>query len=156
MAAWRLDPLACRPLQDAPTPCVRVDALLALRDGLDHSLLLHPTSPATSGASQRQGGREAPEPWQPPTASGCAALAPSNRLVAAPRATTPAVLRPPCPVAHGQGARRTKRGASPCVRRCVPRLCTARHTSLSARPATIQGGTTMSVNGAHRPERPVP
>ena len=44
MAAWMLAPLACRQLQDAPTPRVSVDALLALRDVLDHSLLLHPTS----------------------------------------------------------------------------------------------------------------
>ncbi len=36
IAAWMLDPLACRQLQDAPTPRVSVDALLALRDMLDH------------------------------------------------------------------------------------------------------------------------
>src|SRR5262245_44694174 len=106
-----LDPLACRPLQDAPTPCVSVAALLALRDVLDHSRLLHTTAPATSGASPRKGVRDAPEPYPPPTASGCAALDPSNRLAAAPRAPTPAVPRPHCPVAHGPGARRTKRGA---------------------------------------------
>jgi hypothetical protein len=90
---------------------VSVDALLALRDVLDHALLLPITAPATSGASQRQGGRDAQEPSQPPTASGGAALAPSNRLAAASRVTTPAVPRPHCAAAHGPGARRTERGA---------------------------------------------
>jgi hypothetical protein len=50
IAAWMLDPLACRQLYDAPAPRFSVDALLALRDVLDHSRLLHPTSPATSWA----------------------------------------------------------------------------------------------------------
>jgi hypothetical protein len=87
IAAWRLDPLACRPLPDTPPPCVRVDALRALRDVLDHALLLHLPAPAPAGASPRQGGRDAPEPSQPPPASGGAALAPSNRLAAAARVT---------------------------------------------------------------------
>jgi hypothetical protein len=66
IAAWMLAPLACRPLPDTPPPCVRVDALLALRDVLDPSLVLHITAPAPAGASQRQGGRAAPEPSPPP------------------------------------------------------------------------------------------
>jgi hypothetical protein len=156
MAAWRLAPLACRQLPDAPPPCVSVDALLALRDVLDHSLLLPTPSPATSWASQRQGVRDAQEPSQPPTASGGAALGPSHRLAAAPRATTPAVPRPHCPTAHGQGARRTARGAEPCVSRFVRRLGPAPLTSLSASPATLPSGTIPRVNGATRPWRTVP
>ena len=156
MAAWMLAPLACRQLHDAPPPCVSVDALLALRAVRDHSRLLHPPSPATAWASPRQGVREAHEPSQPPTASGCAALAPSHRLAAAPRATTPAVPRPHGPAAHGPGARRTARGASPCVSRVVRRLCPVPHTSLSASPAPSTSAPTMHANGATRPERTVP
>src|SRR5262245_19060495 len=59
IAAWMLDPLACRQLYDAPAPRLSVDALLALRDLLDHSRLLYPTSPDTSRALQRKGVREA-------------------------------------------------------------------------------------------------
>src|SRR5438552_10662460 len=101
-----LAPLAWRPRQDAPPPCVRVDALLARRDVLAHALVLPTTAPATSWASPRQGGGKAQEPAQPPTASGGAALGPSHRLAAAPRATMPAVPRPHYPTAHGQSARR--------------------------------------------------
>jgi len=111
IAAWRRAPLACRQLPDTPPPCVRGDALLALRDVREHSLLLHIPAPATSGASPRKGGRDAPEPSQPPPASGGGALAPANRLAAASRVTTPAVPRPHCAAAHGPGARRTERGA---------------------------------------------
>jgi hypothetical protein len=50
MASWRLDPLACRQLHDAPAPRFSVEARLALRDVLDHARLLHPTAPATSWA----------------------------------------------------------------------------------------------------------
>src|SRR5262245_59645135 len=127
-----LAPLACRPLQDTPPPCVRVDALLALRDVLDPSLVLHITAPAPAGASQRQGGRAAPEPSPPPPASGGAALAPSNRLAAASRVTTPAGPRPHGAAAHGPGAWRPARGASPCVSRSVRPICPVPLPSLSA------------------------
>src|SRR5215475_1815336 len=111
IAAWMLAPRACRQLHDIPTPRVRIDALLALRDLLDHSLLLPSASPATSWTSPRKGARDAQEPSQPPNVSRYAALGPSHRLAAAPRAATPAVPRSPCPAAHGAGARRTEQGA---------------------------------------------
>jgi hypothetical protein len=156
IAAWMLAPLACRPLHDAPTPCVRGDARRARRDVLEHALVLHPTASATSGAAQRQGVREAPEPSQPPTASGGAALAPSHRLAAAPRAPTPAVPRPHGPAAHGPGARHTARGASPCVSTGVRRLGTVPLTWLSARPATITAVPTRKAHGAPLPSRTGP
>src|SRR5262245_62244834 len=55
IAAWMLDPLACRQLQDTPPPRVSINTLLALRDVLDHSGLLHCASPATSAASPQKG-----------------------------------------------------------------------------------------------------
>ena len=38
------------------------------------------------------------------------------------------------------------------MRRFVPRICTALHTSMSASPATITSVTTMRVHGANRPQ----
>ena len=40
--------------------------------------------------------------------------------------------------------------------RCVPRICTAPRTSLSASRATIKSVTTRRVNGANMPEQTVP
>jgi hypothetical protein len=153
MAAWRLAPLACRQRQDTPPPGVSVDARLALRDGLDHALLRHSTAPAPSGAAPRKGVREAQEPSQPPPAAGGAALAPSNRLAAASRVTTPAVPRPHGAAAHGPGAWRPERGASPCVSRAVRPIGPVPLTSLSARPALRKSVATRQANGAHMPER---
>jgi len=156
MAAWMLAPLACRQLQETPPPRVSSHALLALRDVLDHSGLLHWASPATSGAAPPQGACDAAARSPRPQASGDAALGPSHGLAATPRATTSAVPRPHGPAAHGAGARRTAQGAPPCVSSCVLHLCTGLRPSLSARQAPSQAVTTRRVTGATLPEQTGP
>ena len=76
--SWMLDPLACSHVSDAPAPRLSVEALLALRDLLDHQPLLHAAIPATPCVSQPEGARDAQESSSSPTAARAPCPAPTN------------------------------------------------------------------------------
>jgi hypothetical protein len=98
--SWRLEPLACHHVSDAPVPCLSIEALLALRALLAPHPLLRSAIPTTPCVSQPEGARDAQESASTPTDARPLALPhPTHRAPAAHR-QTPAMSRAHGPTAH--------------------------------------------------------
>jgi hypothetical protein len=96
-------------VSDAPAPRLSVEALLALRDLLEHQPLLHAAIPATPCVSQPEGVRDAQESSSPTTA-GPLALYQPHRVAPAAHRQAPAVSRAYCSTAHPRQPQRPERG----------------------------------------------
>ena len=111
--AWRLDPLACQHVSEAPKPRLSVDARVALRDRLEQPPLLPATSLAIPGASHLQGDRDAHQSSLSPPHPAPATLRPPHRVAAAPRSPASPMSRVAHPAARPGDTRRVEPGASP-------------------------------------------
>jgi len=108
--AWMLDPRACGHVQDAPTPRLTIEALLALRNLLDRQPLLYAGVPATPCVSQLEGARDAQESSPSALTAAPPALPPPRRVAPAPPRQAPAVSRAPRPTAHRRQPQCPERG----------------------------------------------
>ena len=154
--AWRLDPLACQHVSEAPEPRLSVDALLALRDLRDQHPLLPSTSLALPGAPQLQGASDAHTSSISPPLTEPAPLRAPHRVAAAARPPASPRSRAAHPAAHPGDARRVEPGASPGAPRGVLPICNAPPPSLCANPAAITYAPIGRVNGGHTPWRSAP
>ena len=112
--SWMLDPLACSQVSDAPEPSVSVDALLGLRDLLDHHPSLRTSEqPPTSCASQPQGVSNAQESSSLSIAPEPTPLCPGPPLATAASPSTPPVSRPHHPIAPQCHPQRAQQGEEP-------------------------------------------
>src|SRR5436309_14943538 len=109
-----LDPLACSQVSDAPEPSVSVDALLGLRDLLDHHPSLQTSEqPPTSCASQPKGVSHAQEASSLSIAPEPAPLYPGTPLAPAASSPTSSVSRPHHPTAPQCHPQRAQQGEEP-------------------------------------------
>jgi len=108
--AWRLDPLACQHVSEAPEPRLSVDALLALRDLRDQHPLLPSPSLALPGAPPLQGASDAHTSSISPPLTEPAPLRAPHRVAAAARPPASPRSRAAHPAAHPRGgtARRAR------------------------------------------------
>jgi hypothetical protein len=150
MPAWRLDPLACRRVCDAPAPRLSIAALLALRALRAHQPWLRAALPAPPCVAQPEGARDAPESASAPTAIGPLAL-PQRRVGPAAHRQAPAGSRAPRPPAHPRQPQCPERGVEPGAPRCPRAIANGMPTSLSARRRAIQSAPTPRASGGPRP-----
>ena len=110
--SWMLDPLACNHMSDAPAPRLNVEALLTLRDLLDHQPLLHAAIPTTPCVSPPEGARDAQESSASPTDARPLALHQRTRVAPVAHRQAPAMSRAHGPTAHPRQPQCPERGVS--------------------------------------------